>query len=672
MKNLQSKKKITGLILAIILPIISLLLLASIESIYNGREWFFFYPTICLTVWYGGTRSGYLATIIFVLLAAYFLIPPSYQLNNLETAYLIEISIFSFMGFLSSYFMGKITLKYEQAEEHAEELQRSTEYLDSLLDNIPMTVFVKDVSDFRYTHLNKAGELLLGMNREDFVGKSDYQIFPQKQAEQFLVNDQEVVSGKAAIDTKEEQIETKDHGIRILQTKKIPLFGKDGLPQYILGMSEDITEKKNAEEEMLRMIKEEVILKERELASTRDIFLAKVSTLLSSTLDYNETLNLLANFSVTALGDWCTISMLNEEGIFERAAGAHIDKKKKKLVEEYMNKYPADARYVIANNDSSVYSYQISNSQLRESITDKAQLEMLYKLGINSSMIVPIKARGKTRGIISFVAGTSKPNFTALDLSLAEDLGRRAGIAVENALLYSSAQSAIKARDEFVSIASHELKTPITSLKMQIQMMLRGINVEKNQSPTPEKLLKALTSSSNQIDRLTVLIEDLLDVTRIETGKLTYKFENLDLSLMTKEIVDRFSEEAKYSKIEFVLNLEDNVTTFCDRYRIEQVLINLISNAIKYGANSLIEVSVLKEPGKAILKVKDNGLGIAKDMQAKIFERFERAINSTNISGLGLGLYITKQIVDAHQGLIEVESELSCGSTFKVSLPLGS
>jgi signal transduction histidine kinase len=286
-------------------------------------------------------------------------------------------------------------------------------------------------------------------------------------------------------------------------------------------------------------------------------------------------------------------------------------------------------------------------------------------------MIVPIKARGKVRGSLSFIAGTSKPNFSALDLALAEDLGRRAGVAIENALLYSAAQSAIRARDEFVSIASHELKTPITSLKMQLQMMLRGINVEKNQTPSPEKLLKALTSSTKQIDRLTVLIEDLLDVTRIETGKLTYKFEKVDLSVMVKEIMDRYAEEAKYAKTEFKQNLQENVVSFCDRYRIEQVFINLLSNAIKYGSNNPIEVTVKSEPGKAIIIVKDNGMGIAKEMQSKIFERFERAISSTNISGLGLGLYITKQIIDAHQGSIEVESDLNAGSTFKVCLPTG-
>lgn len=670
MKNILSKKILTGLILTIFLPIIALFLQKSLTFLNNDREWFFFYPTIFLTAWYSGARYGYLATIFCVFLTTYFLIPPLYSFKVLTTASLIEISIFSLMGFSTSFMMGKIFLKYEQAEEHSEELEKSTEYLDSLLDHIPMTVFVKDVSDLRYTHLNKAGELLLGIDRENFVGKTDSQLFPAKQAKDFLLNDHNVIAGKSVIDTKEEEIQTQNQGLRIMHTKKIPLFGKDGKPQYIMGVSEDITDRKKSEENMLRMIKEEAALKEREIATTRDIFLAKVSTLLSTTLDYNETLNLLANLSVSALGDWCIISMINDEGIFERAAGAHIDKKKNALVQEYMYKYPPDPSFFLVDKDSSLYNYQISNSQLKAMVIDKKQLEMLTKLGVNSSMIVPIKARGKIRGSLAFIAGTSKPNFTALDLNLAEDLGRRAGIAIENALLYSSAQSAIRARDEFVSIASHELKTPITSLKMQLQMMLRGINIEKNQAPSPEKLLKALTSSSNQVDRLTVLIEDLLDVTRIETGKLAYKFEQIDLSSMVKEIVERFSEEAKYAKFQFKISLEDQVTTFCDRYRIEQVLVNLLSNAIKYGSNSLIEVTVYKEFKNAIFIVKDNGMGIAKEMQGKIFERFERAISSTNISGLGLGLYITKQIIDAHHGRIEVQSELGHGSMFKVSLPI--
>lgn len=656
--------------LAMVLPFLALFLQISLEFLNNSREWLFFYPAIFLTAWLAGARYGYYATLFCVFLTIFFLIPPIHSFKIPSYASLIEILIFTLMGLSTSFMMGKILSKYIIAAEHSEELEKSTEYLDSLLDHIPMTVFVKDAKDLRFTHLNKAGEELLGFDRSELIGRSDFDFFPPDQAEHFTQVDKDVIAGKQVVDTKEELIQTKHRGTRILHTKKIPLFGKDGNPQYLLGVSEDITDKKNSEEEMMRMVKEEAALKEREIATAKDIFLAKVSTLLSTTLDYNETLHMVANLAVTALGDWCTISMINDEGQFERAAGAHADKKKTPLIEEYMSKYPPDSK-VYAVTDSSYYNYQISNSELKAMVKDQRQMELLLELGANSSMIVPIRARGKVRGSLAFIAGTSKPNFSALDLALAEDLGRRAGIAIENALLYSAAQSAIRARDEFVSIASHELKTPITSLKMQLQMMLRGINVEKNQAPSPEKLLKALTSSTKQIDRLTVLIEDLLDVTRIETGKLTYKFEKVDLSLMVKEIMDRYAEEAKYAKTEFKQNLQENVFSFCDRYRIEQVFINLLSNAIKYGANNPIEVTVTSEPGKAIIIVKDQGLGIAKEMQGKIFERFERAISSTNISGLGLGLYITKQIIDAHQGSIEVESDLKVGSTFKVCLPTG-
>lgn len=671
MKTILSNKTFKGLTLAMALSLIALFLQISLEFLNNSREWLFFYPAIFITAWFTGARYGYYATLFCVLLAVFFLVPPIYSFKIISYASLVEVAIFSFMGLSTSFMMGKIFSKYALASEHSEELEKSTEYLDSLLDHIPMTVFVKDVRDFRYTHLNKAGEELFEIDRSDFVGRNDYELFPVEKADTSIITDKEVIDRKQVIETKEENIQTKHHGTRTLHTKKIPLYGKDGNPQYILGVSEDITDKKKSEEEMMRMVKEEAALKEREIATAKDIFLAKVSTLLSTTLDYNETLNMIVNLSITALGDWCTISMINEHGEFEQSSGAHVDKRKMPLLEEYIKNYPPDSKFYSNVQDASLYKFQISNSELRDMAKDERQLELLQELGANSCMVVPIKARGKIRGSLAFIAGTSKPNFSALDLVLAEDLGRRVGIAIENALLYSSAQSAIRARDEFVSIASHELKTPITSLKMQLQMMLRGINLEKNQVPPPDKLYKALTSSTNQIERLTVLIEDLLDVTRIETGKLTYKFEKVDLTLLVKEVMDRFSEEAKYAKIEFKQNLQEDVIGLCDRYRIEQVFVNLLTNAIKYGSNNSIEVSVFSEPGKAIIVVKDHGMGIAKGMQGKIFERFERAISSTNISGLGLGLYITKQIVDAHHGSIEVDSDLNVGSTFKVCLPTG-
>lgn len=669
MKNKLTKQTINGFAIALAASFIALFFQVILQSLTDSHEWLFFYPAIFVTTWLSGARYGYLATLFCCLLAIFFLIEPVYTFKFLNYEGFLEICILVFMGLSTSYMMGQIYTKYIEAHTHSEELEKSTEYLDQLIENMPLMVFVKDAKDLRFIRFNRAGQDLLGINKNELLGKNDYDFFPKHQADAFTIKDREVLAGKKIVEIKEEVIQSRTLGTRLLHTKKIPLFGQDGTPQYLLGVSEDITEKKSTEDEIMRIAKEEAALKERELVATREAFLAKVSTLLSASLDYHETLSMLVDLSVTTLGDWCTISIINNKGEFERAAGAHIDKTKNKTLTEYFNLYPIDQRVLLVLDDKSFIQPQIKMEQLQMMSKDKKQLEMLLELGANSCMIVPIKSRGKIRGSLSFIAGKNKPNFNSQDLALAEDLGLRAGIAIENALLYSAAQTAIQARDEFVSIASHELKTPITSLKMQLQMMIRGIDLSKRQTPPPEKLIKSLTSSCNQVDRLTVLIDDLLDVTRIETGKLTYKFEEVNLSKLVKEVAERFSEEIKNVKSTLEEDLEENVTIYCDRYRIEQVLVNLISNAIKYGSNGPVKFTVKHDKGMALITVEDKGMGIAKEMQTKIFERFERAISSTNISGLGLGLYITKQIIDAHHGSIEVESELGKGSIFKVYLP---
>ncbi len=228
---------------------------------------------------------------------------------------------------------------------------------------------------------------------------------------------------------------------------------------------------------------------------------------------------------------------------------------------------------------------------------------------------------------------------------------------------------AVFARDEFLSIASHELKTPVTSLKLQLQLTRRNVKPELNLAPTPEKLAKVLDVSTRQVERLTALIEDLLDISRIESGKMSYQFELVDLSALVGEVLERFTDQLNTKTGPFDVTLSAPVTVECDRFRIEQVVTNLITNALKYGMGKTIRVSVSIDVGCARISVQDSGMGIAPENQEKIFDRFERAIGSGNISGLGLGLYITKQIVDAHRGKMKVVSELGAGATFTVELP---
>lgn len=246
-------------------------------------------------------------------------------------------------------------------------------------------------------------------------------------------------------------------------------------------------------------------------------------------------------------------------------------------------------------------------------------------------------------------------------------------VALQNASLErdeadEKARQAIALRDNFLSVASHELKTPLTTINLQAQRLQRL--VRDPAKITPEKLSDSSNAIMGQIKRLTRLIDDLLDISRITAGKLDVNKEKFDLSHLTKEVVAHFEGISSSSQITFH-HESSNVEGYFDRNRMEQVITNLISNAIKYGNGKPIEISVSASEGKANLTVKDYGIGIEKKDHHKIFERFERLVSNREISGLGLGLWIVHKIVTQLDGEIKVSSEgAGKGSIFTVSIPL--
>jgi two-component system CheB/CheR fusion protein len=233
-------------------------------------------------------------------------------------------------------------------------------------------------------------------------------------------------------------------------------------------------------------------------------------------------------------------------------------------------------------------------------------------------------------------------------------------------------REALRVRDEFLSIASHELKTPLTSLKLQVQIKKRRLQAGDDSAFSREKLQKQFDSDEQQISRIARLVDDMLDITRINAGKLAIRPEPIFLDEVVRDVAARFHEQLRQAGSELELDLPGSVHGHWDRFRIEQVVTNLISNAIKYGAGKPILVKVESDEQCATLIVQDQGMGIAKADQARIFERFERAVSLNEVTGLGLGLYIVKEILEAHGGSIRVESELSKGSRFIVTLPLNA
>jgi len=225
----------------------------------------------------------------------------------------------------------------------------------------------------------------------------------------------------------------------------------------------------------------------------------------------------------------------------------------------------------------------------------------------------------------------------------------------------TEAQEALQQRDEFISVAAHELRTPLTALQLKLQSLERTSN--------PDRRIERLGGAVRQTERLSRLIERLLDVSRIAQGRVEMALERFDLSALVRQVADDFRDPSLESRAPLQLDVPERVEGCWDRLRLEQVLVNLLSNAVKYGAGKPIVVSLEADDHKVRLKVADRGIGIAPDDVDRIFGRFQRAAPIRNYGGLGLGLYITRYIVEAHRGSIAVESELEHGSTFVVELP---
>jgi signal transduction histidine kinase len=234
--------------------------------------------------------------------------------------------------------------------------------------------------------------------------------------------------------------------------------------------------------------------------------------------------------------------------------------------------------------------------------------------------------------------------------------------------LLTELKEAVRLRDEFLSVASHELNTPLTPLSLRLQALARLTEVEPG-SPLAARLGQEVQVMGRQVKRLANLVRELLDVSRISTGRLTLQLEEVDLAEVSREVLVRLGPEAERAGSGLSLHVEGPVVGQWDRLRLEQVLMNLLSNALKYGAGKPVHVRVEQEEGRARLVVRDEGIGIPPEALGRIFDRFERAVSERNYGGLGLGLYVTRQVIDAMGGRVTAQSTPGHGALFIVELP---
>lgn len=231
-------------------------------------------------------------------------------------------------------------------------------------------------------------------------------------------------------------------------------------------------------------------------------------------------------------------------------------------------------------------------------------------------------------------------------------------------------EQAVRMRDDFMSIVAHEVRTPLNGLILETHLRKMHLARENAAAFSLDKMHAMVDRDERQIKSLIRLIEDMLDISRIRTGKLSIRPSRFDLAQLVRGLVENFAPQVEAAQSSLTLQAEEPLEGNWDEFRIEQVVSNLLTNALRYGAKSPIEVRVFAEAGEACVEVRDHGIGISEENQARIFQQFERVSASHVSAGLGLGLFISEQIVTAHGGTISVESRIGEGALFRVSLPL--
>lgn len=272
--------------------------------------------------------------------------------------------------------------------------------------------------------------------------------------------------------------------------------------------------------------------------------------------------------------------------------------------------------------------------------------------------------------ITSIVAGFLIGLFTKQQVLLKKRENQLKEIIQSERKAKEEAQEAIRARDEFLSIASHELKTPLTTIILRIQSTLDSILNQSLANFSGEKLVSSLNIAHEQTRRLQSLIKDLLNFSLITTGKLDLELKEDNLTELVKSVVNRFEDHLTLAGSSVKIEASDEIKGLWDQVRIDQAISNLLTNAIKYGEGSPIEITVKKDGDKAKITIADKGIGIDPKLQKTIFDRFKRATSETRFQGLGIGLFIVKQIVEAHGGKVYIKSKLGDGSKFTIELPI--
>jgi signal transduction histidine kinase len=405
-------------------------------------------------------------------------------------------------------------------------------------------------------------------------------------------------------------------------------------------------------------------------------FLAETSGLLDRSLDYQETLANVVRFVVPRIADYAIIALLADDGSLTWGYSAHCDPTKEALVgrlrayQPHLSTEHHPTAEALRSGETQVVDV-VDEAFLRSVARDGTHLALLRQLAPTSIIIVPLAARGRVLGsLLLATTRDSERRYTDRDVAIANEVGRRAALAVDHALLYQAAERAGRARAEMVAVVSHDLKNPLATIQMAVSFLLEDLVPDDAAHRLQREQLHAIHRSAERMYRL---IHDLLDVAAIEAKQLAVARSPLAVDVLVADALELLRPLAAAKRIALVAEVSSGLPPVAaDRERVLQVFSNLGGNALKFTPeDGRVDIRVTVRDAVLEFAVRDSGPGIASEDLAHIFDRFWQ-LKKTARAGVGLGLAIAKGIIEAHGGGIRVESTPGRGSCFTFTLPVAT
>jgi PAS domain S-box-containing protein len=632
----------------------------------RAAPYLLFYPAVMVAATYGGFWPGILATLLSAAIAVFVYLAPVHSFWVMATGDMVGLVLFVANGTLIS-----------RLSEIARRGRISEQQLAAIVQSSDDAIVGKDL-DGLITSWNRGAERIFGYSPAEVIGRPITVIIPPERLDEEAHTLKRIRAGER-LPPFETTRRSKDGAEIDVSITISPIRNAAGVVVGASKIARDITQRRREERLREELIERERVAREEAVAARdRLAFLAEVGAVVSSSLDYAETLDRAVHFALPRLGDYCNVLIEDEHGRIRHVAWGHVDRKKEdalhalalRLIEGGEPSKITFATAIMKSGKSIVVSHDVMAKAALDVTTLDPQLVRLGQALMPYAYVgVPLFVRGRVVGVMAF--GTteqeSRREYTSTDVVMVEEFARRVSLAVENARLFRQAGELNRLKDEFLATVSHELRTPLSAVLGWSRMLANGqLDAAK------------ATRAAHAIERNALaqakLVDDILDVARGLTGNLRLEMKTLDLTAIAHQAVETIAPAAAAKGIDVHVRPRTPTEVVGDSGRLKQVVWNLLSNAVKFTpAGGRVTIDITQEAGSVELHVADTGTGISATFLPFVFDKFRQGDGSytRQYGGLGLGLSIARHLIELHGGSIEAQSDgAGAGATFVMRLPL--